>query len=169
MKPLLQHNQKWLLWKWRSSRLRKYLYWPPHLPSMFYHWCMLLHRGSLPPCSALKSCMGPHFLFMSDNGTFHRTVAVIELLEIEDIHRMHWLTKFSNLNPNEHAWDIFRSYLAAHHQPIAMVLELGWAQQWNASRSLNRSLIAWQSPTQPPPVTWTFLSSLQLCCKLSFL
>ncbi|GFW45108.1 hypothetical protein TNCV_716101 [Trichonephila clavipes] len=42
---------------------------------------------------------------MDDNAQPHRTLAVEELLESEDIIRMDWLAYTLDLNPIEHVWD----------------------------------------------------------------
>ncbi|GFU91567.1 transposable element Tc3 transposase [Trichonephila clavipes] len=43
---------------------------------------------------------------MDDNARPHRTLAVEELLENEDITRMDWPAYFQDLNPIEHVWDV---------------------------------------------------------------
>ncbi|GFV56340.1 transposable element Tcb2 transposase [Trichonephila clavipes] len=44
----------------------------------------------LPHVRLFRGAIGPDFIFMDDNARPHRTLAVEELLESEDITRMDW-------------------------------------------------------------------------------
>ncbi|GFW44234.1 transposable element Tcb2 transposase [Trichonephila clavipes] len=50
---------------------------------------------------------------MDDNVRPHRTLAVEELLESEDITRMDWLAYSPDLNPIEQVWDVWGRRIAA--------------------------------------------------------
>ncbi|GFU09884.1 transposable element Tcb2 transposase [Trichonephila clavipes] len=50
---------------------------------------------------------------MVDNARPHRTLAVEELLESEDITRMDWPAYSPDLNPIEHVWDALGKRIAA--------------------------------------------------------
>ncbi|GFX79417.1 transposable element Tcb2 transposase [Trichonephila clavipes] len=54
---------------------------------------------------------------MDDNARPHRTLAVKELLESEDITRMDWPAYSSDLNPIEHVWDASGRRIAARLHP----------------------------------------------------
>ncbi|GFT67683.1 transposable element Tcb2 transposase [Trichonephila clavipes] len=56
----------------------------------------------LPHVRLFRGAIGPDFTFMDDNARSHRTLAVEELLESEDITRMDWPAYSSDLNPIEH-------------------------------------------------------------------
>ncbi|GFT27891.1 transposable element Tcb2 transposase [Trichonephila clavipes] len=56
----------------------------------------------LPHVRLFQSTIGPDFIFMVDNARPHRTLAVEELLESEDITRMDWPAYSLDLNPIEH-------------------------------------------------------------------
>ncbi|GFT30234.1 transposable element Tcb2 transposase [Trichonephila clavipes] len=56
----------------------------------------------LPHVRLLRGTIGPDFIFMDDNALPHRTLAVEELLESEDITRMDWPVYSPDLNPIEH-------------------------------------------------------------------
>ncbi|GFS57785.1 transposable element Tcb2 transposase [Trichonephila clavipes] len=67
--------------------------------------------------------------FMDDNAPCHRTVAVEQLLESEDIERMDWPTGSPDLNPIEHVWDFLGRRLAARTLPPVTIRELRLALQ----------------------------------------
>ncbi|GFV49779.1 transposable element Tcb2 transposase [Trichonephila clavipes] len=48
-----------------------------------------------------RGAISPDFIFMDDNARPHRTLAVEELLESEDITRMNWPAYSPDLNPVE--------------------------------------------------------------------
>ncbi|GFU72624.1 transposable element Tcb2 transposase [Trichonephila clavipes] len=55
---------------------------------------------------------------MDDNARPHRTLAVEELLESEDVTRMDWPAYSPDLNPFEHVWDALSRRIAARlHLP----------------------------------------------------
>ncbi|GFV38781.1 transposable element Tcb2 transposase [Trichonephila clavipes] len=56
----------------------------------------------LPHVRLFLGANGPDFIFMDDNAQPHRSLAVQELLESEDITRMDWSAYSPDLNPIEH-------------------------------------------------------------------
>ncbi|GFW14703.1 transposable element Tc1 transposase [Trichonephila clavipes] len=78
---------------------------------------------------ALYGAMGLQFLFMDDNAPCHRTVAAKQLLESEDIERMDWPARSSDLSPIEHVWDFLGRRLAARTLPPVTIRELRLALQ----------------------------------------
>ncbi|GFW03616.1 transposable element Tcb2 transposase [Trichonephila clavipes] len=72
----------------------------------------------LPHVRLFRGANGPDFIFMDDNAGPHRTLAVEELLESEDITRINWPAYSPDLNPIEHVWDALGKRIAARlHQP----------------------------------------------------
>ncbi|GFW45106.1 transposable element Tcb2 transposase [Trichonephila clavipes] len=71
----------------------------------------------LPHVCLFRGAIGRDFIFMDDNARPHRTLAVEELLESEDITRMDWLAYTLDLNLIEHVWDALGRRIAArlHH------------------------------------------------------
>ncbi|GFT88483.1 transposable element Tcb2 transposase [Trichonephila clavipes] len=61
---------------------------------------------------------------MDENARPHRTLAVEELLEIEDITRMDWPACSPDLNPIDHVWDALGRRIAARLHPPENTQEL---------------------------------------------
>ncbi|GFW58726.1 transposable element Tcb2 transposase [Trichonephila clavipes] len=80
----------------------------------------------LPHVHLFQGAIGPDFIFMDDNARPHRTLAVEELLESEDITRMDWPAYSPYLNPIEHVWDALGRRIAArlHHPENTQQLRL---------------------------------------------
>ncbi|GFS85779.1 transposable element Tc1 transposase [Trichonephila clavipes] len=78
----------------------------------------------LPYVRLFRGAMGLQFLFMDNNAPCHRTVAVEQLLESEDIERMDWPARSPDLNPIEHVWDFLGRRLAARTLPPVTIREL---------------------------------------------
>ncbi|GFX29458.1 transposable element Tcb2 transposase [Trichonephila clavipes] len=69
---------------------------------------------------------------MDDNARPHRTLAVEELLEREDINRMDWPAHSPDLNPIEHVWDALERRIAArlHHPENTQQLKQMLIKEW---------------------------------------
>ncbi|GFW28554.1 transposable element Tcb2 transposase [Trichonephila clavipes] len=69
---------------------------------------------------------------MNDNARPHRTLAVEELLEIEDITRMDWPAYTPDLNLIEHVWDALGRTIAArlHHPENTQQLKPMLIEEW---------------------------------------
>lgn len=66
----------------------------------------------------------PDSLFMDVNVLRHRTAVVEEFFQSEDIQRMDWPVRSSELNFIEHVWDLFERRLSLHDQTLATILEI---------------------------------------------
>ncbi|GFV41278.1 transposable element Tcb2 transposase [Trichonephila clavipes] len=69
---------------------------------------------------------------MDDNARPHRTLAVEELLESEDITRMDWPAYSPDLHPIEHVWDALGRRIAArlHHPENTQQLKQMLIEEW---------------------------------------
>ncbi|GFT13590.1 transposable element Tcb2 transposase [Trichonephila clavipes] len=86
----------------------------------------------LPHMRLFRGAIGPDFIFMDDNARPHRTLAVEELLESEDITRMDWPAYSLHLNPIEHVWDALGRRIAArlHHPENTQQLKQMLIEEW---------------------------------------
>ncbi|GFW88535.1 transposable element Tcb2 transposase [Trichonephila clavipes] len=86
----------------------------------------------LPHVLLFRGAIGPDFIFMDDNARPHRTLAVEELLESEDITRMDWPAYSPDLNPIEHVWDALGRRIAArlHHPEKTQQLKQMLIEEW---------------------------------------
>ncbi|KFM72588.1 Transposable element Tc1 transposase, partial [Stegodyphus mimosarum] len=75
----------------------------------------------LPHVCLFRGAIGPDLIFMDDNARPHRTLAVEELLESEDITRMDWPAYSPDLN---HVWDALRRLTAARLHPLENTQQL---------------------------------------------
>ncbi|GFY28693.1 transposable element Tcb2 transposase [Trichonephila clavipes] len=85
-----------------------------------------------PHVRLFRGAIGPDFIFMDDNARPHRTLAVEELLESEDITRVDWPAYSSDLNPIEHVWDALGRHIAArlHHPENTQQLKQMLIEEW---------------------------------------
>ncbi|GFW21161.1 transposable element Tcb1 transposase [Trichonephila clavipes] len=59
----------------------------------------------LPHVRLFRGAVGDKFVFMDDNATCHRTLAVQDCLDSEGIQRLVWQARSLDLNPIENVWD----------------------------------------------------------------
>ncbi|GFT70570.1 transposable element Tcb2 transposase [Trichonephila clavipes] len=86
----------------------------------------------LPHVRLFRGAIGPDFIFMDDNARQHRTFAVEELLESEDITRMDWPAYSPDLNPLEYVWDALGRRIAArlHHPENTQRFKQMLIEEW---------------------------------------
>ncbi|GFX14664.1 transposable element Tc1 transposase [Trichonephila clavipes] len=65
----------------------------------------------------LEWAIGDKFVFMDDNATCHRTLAVQDCLDSEGIQRLLWPARSPDLNPIENVWDALGRQVAGRNYP----------------------------------------------------
>ncbi|GFS75113.1 transposable element Tcb1 transposase [Trichonephila clavipes] len=70
----------------------------------------------LPHVRLFHGAVGDKFVFIDDNATCHRTLAVQDCLDSEGIQRIVWSARSSDLNPIE-KWDALGRQVAGRNYP----------------------------------------------------
>ncbi|GFS57858.1 transposable element Tcb2 transposase [Trichonephila clavipes] len=71
----------------------------------------------LPHFRFFRGAVGDKFVFMDDNATCHRTLAVQDCLDSEGIQRLVWPARSPDLNPIENVWDALERQVAGRNYP----------------------------------------------------
>ncbi|GFX44375.1 DUF5641 domain-containing protein [Trichonephila clavipes] len=71
----------------------------------------------LPHARLFRGAVGDKFVFMDDNATCHRTLAVQDCLDSEGIQRLVWPARSPDLNPIENVWDALGRQVAGRNYP----------------------------------------------------
>ncbi|GFX08404.1 transposable element Tcb2 transposase [Trichonephila clavipes] len=71
----------------------------------------------LPHVRLFRGAVGDKFVFMDDNATCHRTLAVQDCLNSEGIQRLVWPARSPDLNPIENVWDALGRQVAGRNYP----------------------------------------------------
>ncbi|GFT66897.1 transposable element Tcb2 transposase [Trichonephila clavipes] len=71
----------------------------------------------LPHVRLFRGAVGDKFVFMHDNATCHRTLAVQDCLDSESIQRLVWPARSPDLNPVENVWDALGRQVAGRNYP----------------------------------------------------
>ncbi|GFV36494.1 DUF4817 domain-containing protein [Trichonephila clavipes] len=71
----------------------------------------------LPHVRLFRGAVGDKFVFMDDNATCHRTLAVQDCLDSEGIQRILWPARSLDLNPIENVWDALGRQDAGRNYP----------------------------------------------------
>ncbi|GFV95951.1 transposable element Tc1 transposase [Trichonephila clavipes] len=71
----------------------------------------------LPHVRLFRGAVGDKFVFMDDNATCHRTLAVQDCLDSEGIQRFVWPARSPDLNPIENMWDALGRQVSGRNYP----------------------------------------------------
>ncbi|GFY20844.1 transposable element Tcb2 transposase [Trichonephila clavipes] len=71
----------------------------------------------LPHVRLFRGAVGDKFVFMDDNATCHRTLAVQDCLDSEGIQRLVWPARSPDINPIENVWDALGRQVAGRNYP----------------------------------------------------
>ncbi|GFW05507.1 transposable element Tcb2 transposase [Trichonephila clavipes] len=71
----------------------------------------------LPHVRLFRGAVGDKFVFMDDNATCHRTLAVQDCVDSKGIQRLVWPARSPDLNPVENVWDALGRQVAGRNYP----------------------------------------------------
>ncbi|GFV08921.1 transposable element Tcb2 transposase [Trichonephila clavipes] len=71
----------------------------------------------LPHVRLFRGAVGDKFVFMDDNATCHRTLAVQDCLDSEGIQRLVWPARSTDLIPIKNVWDALGRQVAGRNYP----------------------------------------------------
>ncbi|GFV92261.1 transposable element Tc1 transposase [Trichonephila clavipes] len=71
----------------------------------------------LPYVRLFLGAVGDKFVFMDDNATCHRTLAVQDCLDSEGIQRLVWPARSPDLNPIQNVWDALGRHVSGRNYP----------------------------------------------------
>ncbi|GFS66149.1 transposable element Tcb2 transposase [Trichonephila clavipes] len=71
----------------------------------------------LPHVRLFRGAVGDKFVFMDDNATCHRTLAVQDCLDSEGIQRLVWTVRSPDPNPVDNVWDALGRQVAGRNYP----------------------------------------------------
>ncbi|GFX62278.1 transposable element Tcb1 transposase [Trichonephila clavipes] len=71
----------------------------------------------LPHVRLFRGASGDKFVFMDNNATCHRTLAVQDCLDSEGIQGLVWLARSPDVNPIENVWDALGKQVAVRNYP----------------------------------------------------
>ncbi|GFU11094.1 DDE_3 domain-containing protein [Trichonephila clavipes] len=93
----------------------------PHAPTCGCEWDYdgrrYIDEVLLPHVRLFRGAVGDKFVFMDDNATCHRTLAVQDCLDSEGIQRLVWPARSPDLNPIENVWGCFGRQVAGRNYP----------------------------------------------------
>ncbi|GFW51107.1 hypothetical protein TNCV_3593891 [Trichonephila clavipes] len=87
----------------------------------------------LPHVRLFRGAVGDKFVFMDDNATCHRTLAVQDCLDSEGIQRLVWPARSPDLNPIENMWDALGRQVAGrnYHPTNKNTLIRALTEEWD--------------------------------------
>ncbi|GFU64920.1 transposable element Tcb2 transposase [Trichonephila clavipes] len=87
----------------------------------------------LPHDRLSRGAVGDKFVFMDDNATCHRTLAVQDCLDSEVIQRLVWPVRSPDLKPIENVWDALGRQVAGRNYPLTNknILIRALTEEWD--------------------------------------
>ncbi|GFV76240.1 transposable element Tcb2 transposase [Trichonephila clavipes] len=87
----------------------------------------------LPHVRLFHGAVGDKFVFMDDNATCHRILAVQDCLDSEGIQRLVWKARSPDLNPIEKVWDALGRQVAGrnYHPSNKNTLIRAHTEEWD--------------------------------------
>ncbi|GFW30976.1 transposable element Tc1 transposase [Trichonephila clavipes] len=109
----------------------------PHAPTCGCEWDYdgqrYIDEVLLPHVRLFRGAVGDKFVFMDDNATSNRTLAVQDYLDSEGIQRLVWPARSPDLNPIENVGDALGRQVAGRNYPPTNknTLFLALTEEWD--------------------------------------
>ncbi|GFX34975.1 transposable element Tcb1 transposase [Trichonephila clavipes] len=120
----------------------------------------------LPHVRLFRGAVGDKFVFMDDNATCHRTLAVEDCLDSEGIQRLVWPARSPDLNPIENVWDTLGRQVSGRNYPPTNknTLIRALTEKWDKLPQQLLDNVVQKARSQPHSIAESYSRAVAMAC-----